>query len=100
MATIDAVPEQYKSYFKALTKSIDAMIDIVADNTTEAPNESLSIGQIKANRIAEFHIMMQNSVTEIEKMLVTGAIDMEGQVNALKLKPLVTEPTVAEVANP
>ena len=95
MGNLDTIPEQYKSYFQAIKKGTDAMIDIVADITSVAP-EGQSIGQIKANRVAEFHVIMQNSVTEIEKMLVTGAVDMEGQIDALKLKPLVEEPIAAE----
>jgi len=97
MGNLDTIPEQYKSYFQAIKKGTDAMIDIVADITSVAP-EGQSIGQIKANRVAEFHVIMQNSVTEIEKMLVTGAVDMEGQIDALKLKPLVEAPTEPEIA--
>jgi hypothetical protein len=97
MGALENLPEQYKSYFQAIKKGVDAMIDIVGDNTSQAP-EGQNIGQVKATRIAEYHVIIQNGVTEIEKMLITGAVDIEGQVDALKLKPLVEEPAAAEPA--
>jgi hypothetical protein len=76
------LPIQYRQYINSLTKGTQRLIDIIDDAT-----EGIT-GSQKANRIAKIHALMQQSVTQIEKMLITDTSDVEEQMDAEILVPL------------
>jgi len=90
MATITDLLPQYQGPLKAIQAAQKAIINVVADTTEGAT------GQQKANKIAKFHIIMQDSVTQIEKFLVSeGAANLEDLVAAEADKPIVEETPAA-----
>lgn len=84
MATIADLPAQYKPYCRACNKGFQKIIDIIYDTPATG-----ATGQQKADRIAEIHGLIQGAITEIEKLCVTGTVDVEGQMDAIIAKPII-----------
>ena len=82
MATINDCPTQFRPALRTVNKGVSHIVDIIASlNVDFTPQE-------RADRIAEIHTLMQEAVTKVETMLVSGTVDIEGQIDAVIAKPL------------
>ena len=80
MATVNDIPNQYKPFFKAISKGTQRMIDIIFDSVATTDQKLIAISAIAG--------LIDSDIKRIEHYVKIGVVDAEAEMDAVIAKPL------------